>query len=179
MMRIHGDWRSVPVLVERLVDHVPALDAPLVATDDVEMCSFIRASSSSRDSGCPCAFSNTHRGVWLCHTSVCPTMNIPYFSPNATYASEGAKSYWAGCGCTRSHFSTFSGVIALELAPDQRHARGVALSELRRRDRGADHEGIAEGDLQTARRRGGGGGAGAGVAGGEEHGRHTRPGDDV
>ena len=43
-------------------------------------------------------------------------MNMPFASPNATYLSDCEKSYVAGCGCTISHFSTFSGVIVLNCA---------------------------------------------------------------
>jgi hypothetical protein len=35
---------------------------------------------------------NTQFGVWLCQTRVCPTTCIPFFSPNVTNASAGAKS---------------------------------------------------------------------------------------
>ena len=104
---------KLAVVVDRFVDDVPAVDAAFVAADDGVDVLLIRASAVSRSSGLPSTPANAQSGVWLCHTSVWPTMNMSFFSPNSTYWSAGSKLYRSGSGCTSAHFSRFSGVIVL------------------------------------------------------------------
>jgi hypothetical protein len=59
-------------------------------------------------------------GVWLCHTSVWPTMNSPCRSPNATKASPARKSNTPGRGLTRSALRAFSTVMVLNCSTTMR-----------------------------------------------------------
>src|SRR5690242_17490539 len=78
------------------------------------MCACILAMSESRETGPPVPFSNTHAGVWLCQTSVCPMITALWRSPKATYRSAGPKLNCPGRGSTQAHFNTFSGEMLLK-----------------------------------------------------------------
>src|SRR5881398_2115198 len=80
------------VVVQRLVDHVPAADPAPERPTTVWIWSRSRWRSVSRLTGWPLESWTTQRGVCLCHTSVWPTMNIRWRSPNATYWSAAVKS---------------------------------------------------------------------------------------
>ena len=108
-----GPLRSLPLSSIASLTTSQPLMRPLYRPTTVSMCSSIRASAVSRSSGLPSTPANAQSGVWLCHTSVWPTMNMPCFSPNSTYLSAGSKLYLSGSGCTSAHFSRFSGVIVL------------------------------------------------------------------
>src|SRR5690606_35864065 len=73
-----------------------------------------RSSCCSTVFGLPFSSTKNHSGVWLCQTSVWPTMNMPRASPNSTNASAGPKLYWPGRGAIGCAFMTFSGVIELK-----------------------------------------------------------------
>ena len=79
--------------IDRFVDDVPAVDPALVAADHgVDVLSHPRQQRLAVERLAVVILRTTQAGVWLCQTSVWPTMNMPCFSPNSTYLSAGSKS---------------------------------------------------------------------------------------